>query len=289
MVVAGLILGLAIGSHIGSMRVSAGSSFAVHQQAPHPTPYQDERLALTYARLLPREHYVVQTVAKAAELSPEKVRSDLSMTAEPETNIVFVRFSSHSLGKSLAALNGFADAVQIDSDAAGTPLRKSMRPISLPNGGIGFTHKKATLLGGAVGLLIAVALALACEGRLPRVDDLERLGELLSAPVSQVSLQRLGGTLEQTGLLEPDPQLGVVAVGGARFGSRVRAVAGASGFRRRQRSILIIRRGAPVIDVEEGLATATAAGDGPAAAFLVTDELRTALPWRLRRVKHGAG
>ena len=290
MLVLGLLAGLAIGAAIAGISVSAGSSFAVKQQAAHPTPYQDGRLALTYARLLPNDQSVLEAVGRATGLSPEDVRGDLRMSADPNTNIVFVRFSSGDLDTSLAAVRAFAAVVRTQNDATGTPLRASMHPVSLPNSGIGFSRKKGTALGGAVGLLIAFVIALACESRLPRVDDLEQLGTILPVAVSQVSWGYLPEALQRAAGLEEPDDIGWIAVGGGRFARRAAAAAAATGLHAdAKRQALLIRRGAPAVEVEEAWRSSLAAESVVAAAFLVPGELPLPLPRRLPEAGHAAG
>lgn len=290
MVVLGLFLGLAIGSTIGGISVSAGSSYAVKQQAPHPTPYQDGRLALTYARLLPNDTSVVAAVARATGLTPGDVRGDLRMSAEPNTNVVFVRFSSDNLGTSLAALRGFENVVRSQDDPTGTPLRQSMHQVSLPNGGIGFTRKRATLLGGAVGLLLAFVLALTCESRLPRVDDIEQLGKVLPVPVSQVSCRRLADALRAALRLGDRDGVGWAAVGGPSFAARGDAAAAEAGLRpEARRRALLVRRGTPVVQVEEAWRDFEGAGIEVVGAFLVHRDPLLRLPQRMTEVTGAAG
>jgi hypothetical protein len=288
MLVLGLLVGLALAAGITGISVSAGSSFAVKQQAAHPTPYQDGRLALTYARLLPNDRSVVAAVARATGLTAEDVRGDLRMSAESNTNIVFVRFSSSELGTSLAAVKGFDEAVKTLTDPTGTPLRKSMHQVSLPNSGIGFSRKKGTALGGAIGLLIAFVLALTCESRLPRIDDLEQLGEIVPTPVSQVSWPHLPEALRSAGGLAEADHLGLVAVGNGRFAERAAAAGAEAGLSTEtRRCALLIRRGAPRVEVEEawrGLAHSTVV-----ATFLVHNEPPLRLPWRPAEARHAAG
>jgi hypothetical protein len=284
MLVLGLVLGLAIGAAVGGISVSAGSSFAVKQQAPHPTPYQDGRLALTYARLLPNDQRVVESVASATGLPPDDVRGDLRMSAAPNTNVVFVRFSSDDLDTSLAAVRAFADAVRTQNDATGTPLRQSMHPVSLPNSGIGFSRKKAIALGGVAGLLIAF------ESRLPRVDDLEGLGAILPVPVSQVGWRHLPDALRGAAGLRETGQLGLTAIGSRRFIERAGAAAAEAGvYTEKERCALLIRRGAPVVEVEEAWRGCLAAGTVVDSAFLVHRELPLRLPSRAPEVGHAAG
>jgi hypothetical protein len=290
MLVLGLVFGLAIGAAVGGISVSAGSSFAVKQQAAHPTPYQDGRLALTYARLLPEDRGVVEAVADATGLSRDDVRGNLRMSAEPNTNIVFVRFSSDDLGTSLSAVRAFGDAVRTQTDPTGTPLRESMQPVSLPNSGIGFSRKKAILLGGAAGLLIAFALALACESRLPRVDDLERLGGILPVPVSRVSWRSLPAALQSAAERGGPGQLALTAVGNGRFAERAGAVAAqAGGSAAGGRRALLIRRGAPVAEVEDAWSGCLAAGSVVDSAFLVHGGLPLRLRGREMEVGHAPG
>jgi hypothetical protein len=163
-----------------------------------------------------------------------------------------------------------------------------MHPVSLPNSGIGFSRKRGTLLGGLAGMLIAFALALACESRLPRVDDLEQLGEILPVPISQVSWRFLPDALAGAARLDEPHRLSWAAVGSARFGERAGAVAAEAGLSDGgRRCALLVRRGTPVVEVEEAWNGCQGAGTTVATAFLVHNELPP--PWRAMEAERAAG
>jgi len=257
---AGAAIGIAVAWAISGVAVSATSSFGVRTVGGFQPPYQLDRLALSYAQLIPEEPEVVKTVSRVAHVSPDYVRDHLTMNAKRETNVVFARFSAPDAATALAALKGLGNALAHKSDAAGTSLRRTVEPLSAPAVTHGFSRKKGLVLGALAGLLIALSIALALEGRVPRVDDLSELGEVLPLPVSQVrreALSEIVGTAPAA----------VAPV-------RVQPLGGAA-----EESVLVVERGAPVAAVEDAWRASVAAGSTIGFALLLH---RDSLLGRLR-------
>jgi hypothetical protein len=242
LLLAGPVLGVALAMAISGIAVSASSSFAVSTVGGYQPPYQLDRLALTYAQLLPEEPRVIGAVSRATGVSPDYVRDHLTMTAKRETNIVFARFSAADTGTALAALAALARVFERESDLAGSSLRRTVRQISPPAATHGFSRRKALALGALAGLLIALSIALALEGRVPRVDDLEELAGVVALPVSQARRGTLGELIGGEGT-DGDAAVRVLPFGGPGG-----------------RGVLLVARGAPVAAVEDACRANVASG-----------------------------
>jgi hypothetical protein len=193
MVLAGLVLGVAAAWAISGITISATSAMSVQTVGYYQPPYEEERLAMSYAQLLPEEPTVVRTISRATGLPGSYVRDHLTMSALRETNIMFARFSAESEGTAKAALDAFAAALKRGTDSAGTRLSDSVRPLTQPTVRSGFSRSRALLLGALAGLAIALSLALALERRLPRVDDRRDLARIVPVPVTAGPLSSAPG------------------------------------------------------------------------------------------------
>ncbi len=191
----GLLIGVAIGWVVTGISVSASNAFEVKAKGVNQTPYQSDRLALTYARLLSEETSVQHLVAAEIGRSNDYVQHHLSMSAQAATPVVFARFSAASSEAALAGLHALTVALLKGSDSAGSRLRATVIPLSEPSLSTGFSRSKALLLGAAGGLLIALALVLTLERRDPRIDDLGDLASILAIPVSRATQQSLAAAI----------------------------------------------------------------------------------------------
>jgi hypothetical protein len=180
---AGACLGLGIAWAASGLTISATSAFAVQTVGFYQPPYEDDRLALTYARLLPEEPAVVDEVSAAVGRSHSYVSDHLTMQAIPETNLLVARYSADSRDAAKAGLEAFDLALRTGSDAAGTRLQESVRTVTEPEVRGGWSRSRALALGCFAGLALALALALALERRRPRVDDWRDLARVLEVPI----------------------------------------------------------------------------------------------------------
>jgi hypothetical protein len=228
---AGFVVGVLAAYAISGLSISATCALSVETTGDYQPPYQQSRLALTYARLLPEDPEVIATTARYAGLSRDFVRDHLAMKAEPDTNIVYARFTAGDAGTATRGLEGVLVAMRTAEDAAGTPLRETMTQLTEPNAHTGVSRKRALAVGGLLGLVAALGLALAFDRRRPRVDELSDLAALVPLPVSEV---------------RPD---GLAAARVSRT--------------------LVVDAGTPVAEVVEASRAAAAAGRAPVAALLV--------------------
>jgi hypothetical protein len=180
---AGAGLGFAIAWVVSGLTISATSALAVQTVGFYQPPYEDERLALTYAQLLPEEPAIVDEISAAVGRPPSYVEDHLSMEAIDETNLLIVRFSTGSGGAAKAGLEAFDRALRTASDSAGTQLHESVRTLTRPEVRGATSRKRGLAIGGLTGLAAALALALALERRRPRVDDWRDLAGILEIPI----------------------------------------------------------------------------------------------------------
>lgn len=262
LLVAGVLIGVLVAGLIARSTVSSTAVYAVDTTGGYQPPYQQQRLALDYAQLIPQRRSVLEPIARAIGRSPEYVRARLHMVAEPETNILYARFSGPSEAISNEALRALPGALRHSSDAAGTSFAKTVRQINPPGRGGGMSRKRALLIGALGGFVLAFSLALGLERRHPRVDDLDDLAGFVSLPVSRISLRA-----------RPELEAATAASGAGLV------PLGAVPALREARSTpeesptpwaLVIRRGAAVADVEEVLARGMVGNRGVAAALLVS-------------------
>lgn len=260
LLVLGLILGVGTAWALSGITVSATSSFSVRTIGRYQPPYQPDRLALTYAQLLPDEPVLIDAVSSATHLPAGYVRKHLTMTAVPETNILIARFSAGSGEVALAGLRGLAAAFESATDSTGASLRATVRPIGSPAVGGGMTRKRALLIGAVAGLLMAVSLALTLDRRRPRVDSPGDLARVVDVPISQVGRRSTPAVFHSPVVL--------------RKGESPKLIETASKLSDRalgkgQKGVLVVARGTPVIEIEEALRSGEASGVAVAIAMFV--------------------
>jgi hypothetical protein len=262
----GTLAGIAAAAALASIAVSASASYAVRTLEPVQTPFEAAQLARTYARLIPQDPEVVAVVSDATGLSESEVRKALSVVAEPETSILFARFTAADRGTAEAGLRALTRALRTASDSAGSPLRRTVVRVSPPSLSGGFSRTKAIALGALTGFGIALVVALTLERRRPRVDRLQDLAVALPVPVSLVEPGFASLPSAEASLGDGDP-----------FGrlDRVRAVgAGGAGGG----ISLLVEQGAALAEVEEAWRASAASGAPVSGAFLINRGLRVRRP-----------
>jgi hypothetical protein len=278
--------GVAVAWAVSGIAVSATSAFAVKAVGVDQTPYQSGRLALTYAQLLPEDPEVVGAIATAIDASHAEVRDHLTMSAQPETNVVFARYSAPSGDVAKRALVALARALHKRGDAAGSNLSATVTVLSEPTLDNGFSRKKGLLLGAVGGFLVALATVIAWERRTPRVDDLRGLAQILPLPLFQIGRGAVPRTLDAIESADGGPLEPVVVPAVPRGANALLAAATRSERREPTAAgpgsrALLIERGAQAADVEASWRASAATGPAIVGAVLVTPE--SALRRRRRR------
>ncbi len=280
------VVGAFGGDAVANLSVSAGSTYQVG--ARRQNPYQAQRLAQTYARLLTEEPGVLRAVVAQTHMSETEVRQRLSMVAEPHTAVVVATLSARTPAVAVAGVRALSRALRSDSDSAGSKIASFLTPLSVPETTTSsFTPKRAMVLGAFLALVLSFALIVAIERRTPRIDDLDDLAELLSLPVSQVSRKGMRAASDVGAAALPsevdDPSF--VLVSKRRRARRTLAPSAsnaqpllslkrwASGLTditdKRPCDVLLVTRGTPAIEVERASRTSLASGRRVVGALLV--------------------
>ena len=152
---AGFVVGVFGAYAISGLSISATCALSVETTGEYQPPYQQSRLALTYARLLPEDPEVIATVSRESGLSRDYVRDHLAMRAEPDTNIVYARFTAGDAATATRGLEGVLVAIRTDKDAAGTALSETVTQLTDPNVHTGVSRARALAVGGLLGLVAA--------------------------------------------------------------------------------------------------------------------------------------
>ncbi len=260
LIVASTVLGLGTAWALSGIAVSATSAFSIRTIGPRQPPYQRDRLALTYAQLLPAEPALIGAVSRATDLPPAYVRGHLTMTAVPETSILKARFTAASGHTALAGLRGLAAGLESGTDAAGARLANTVRPLTSPTVGGGMSRARAMLIGLIAGLLVGLASALALERRYPRIDGRDALAQMLPIPISQVGRHTRRDAFPVPVALRRGEGARVIATDHAAPAEM--PTDGASG-------VLVVARGARVSDVEEALRSGATSGVSVARAIFL--------------------
>jgi hypothetical protein len=279
MLAAGLLVGFGAAWYLSGIAASASSSFKVRTLERPQSPYPAARLTLTYAQLIPENPEIIRALSRETGLSTSYVEDNLTMSGQPEANVLFARFTAGDPATALLALRSLTTAMKTSDDAAGTPLRRTVSPVSEPVVTGGFSKKKALLLGTLGGLMVAVSIALTLERRRPRVDSLAQLSQILPVPTSRASRSRFatGAELQAREVPPSDVPLPVDRVpnpgpGGGRLFALLPPGAVENGGPERPIA-LAVEEGVPAADVEERWRVASGSGYDVVTAFLVPRNL----------------
>jgi capsular polysaccharide biosynthesis protein len=144
------------------------------------------KLATTYAGLLPEDSKVISFVARRSGLSKSAVRHGLTVTNDPNSAVLRVRFRSKDARSAASATRAFATAVSGPSPISDSIAPRSLSAVRLPDPGdapaAGST--KTVAIGVILGLALGIVLLLGWERADPRFDTTRRLSEALGTPVS---------------------------------------------------------------------------------------------------------
>ncbi|MGO9560955.1 MAG: hypothetical protein ACLPQS_03695 [Acidimicrobiales bacterium] len=148
-----------------------------------------DNLAATYAALIPQDQQVQLAAGSAAGMSSTQAGQAISVTVESGSAILTVRFTAGSAAKAYLGAQAVATAV------TGRPVTRAIITGSLvivakaqPATSSASSPLKRLVLGGMLGLLLGLVLAVAWERSDPRIDDLDELSELVDSPCSSGDL-----------------------------------------------------------------------------------------------------
>lgn len=279
-------IGAFSGHILAELSVSAGSTFQVG--LPQQTPYQSTRLALTYARLLPEKPEVLKAISAHTHMSEAEVHERLSMVALRGTAVLVAKLSAPTLATAVDGMTALGSALRLGTDSAGSRLTSTVTQLSPPAGTASqFSPKHALVLGAILALIICFVIVVAIERRIPRIDELCDLAELVPFPVARISWPYGRPFAGRRDAVSGDGigfELIPIGVGGrkstemiAKMAIDCRVVTFVSsatefgaGTDESMHRALAVMRGAPVRKVEEALRAGVTAGRPITAALLVS-------------------
>ncbi len=130
-------------------------------------------LATTYAALIPKDQSILSVAARTLRTSPAAIGHGLSVSVENGTSIVVIDYSAPTARQALAGVRAVAGAVASTRPVSSAIGPGSVAVVNEPSSAHrqGTIHRYGAVLGGLVGLLVGVVLAVAAERADPRIDD----------------------------------------------------------------------------------------------------------------------
>jgi capsular polysaccharide biosynthesis protein len=178
-----------------SVSGAAGAYVARARAAVPPSPPAEGpgdadaaiKLATTYAGLLPEDTQTIHYVARHTGLSEQDVRSGLTVTNDPNSAVLRVRFRAKSGRDAVNGLREFAAAVSGGGPVSTAVTPRSLNTVRLPDSGSAASAgstKKTLAIGLVLGLALGIVLLVAWERADPRLDTHRRLSDGLGAPAT---------------------------------------------------------------------------------------------------------
>lgn len=188
-------------------------------QAPPGNPDQADKLATTFASLIPEDRPLLSSVAKAAHVDPTLLQNHVTVTNDSGTALVRVRYAGDSPASTTRVLNAFSAVLTSASPpgAIGSGTLQLVNPAqNITRSGHGLGSMLA--VGLVAGIVLAVIAALALERSSPRVDSPTELADLTNAPVTTWRALTPGGisalvTRWRTMVALPYPDVALIGVG----------------------------------------------------------------------------
>ena len=149
------------------------------------TPDQANRLAVTYASLIPQDGAIRRRVAAAVETTPADVGRRLGAGNDSETSLLRLRYRGADADTAVAGARS-----ALLSLTGGNPVSTNISPrsvgvVQLPRRATASKNVKSSVVVGVVlGVGLGALLVLALERGDPRVEDADELEDHLGCPVS---------------------------------------------------------------------------------------------------------
>jgi capsular polysaccharide biosynthesis protein len=191
---------VAVGANQAFPRPYAASSSVVvpsfDPTAPRSaTRYADQadKLAVTYAALVPLDPRVRRAVADAAHVDPDEAASRITVSNPPETAVLTLSFEAPHPRDAIAGAAALRRAV-LSGDSRAVPKGSliGLRDVALAS----HPRRRSTMvaIGIVLGTLLGLVLMLAWDRFDARIDDVETLREIGERPATAFSSITLTST-----------------------------------------------------------------------------------------------
>jgi len=150
-------------------------------------PDDADKLATTYAGIIPVDQKLLGDVGQAVGQSPSDVASNLSVVNEQNTSILEISFKSSDPQSAAKGARTAATLLSGPSPVAAGIVPSSLQIVSLPTnvGPAATTHKSRTVAIGAVlGLILGLVLLVAWERSDPHVTEPRSLSSQFGCPAT---------------------------------------------------------------------------------------------------------
>jgi capsular polysaccharide biosynthesis protein len=148
-------------------------------------PDDADKLATTYAGIIPLDQTLLSDVGKAVGQSPTQVASNLSVVNTQNTSILGISFKASDPRTATIGAQTAARLLSGPNPVAAGIVPSSLQVVSLPNnvGPAATTHTARTIAIGAVlGLILGLVLLVAWERSDPHVTDARSLSDQFGCP-----------------------------------------------------------------------------------------------------------
>lgn len=183
-------------------RYAAESLLLVRSGASPNTPgaaSEANRLAVTYAQLIPQDTQVLDRVARTLGMGKREVERHLTVVNDPNTSILRVRFTADDGQVAINGARTVADAL-----AGATPASANFNGVGLSrlpesaehHGGAGAAIPVGILFGIGLGFGLLVLWERAA-GRIEHVEDVRQLVRVPVSALDELSTEGLHAVLER--------------------------------------------------------------------------------------------
>jgi capsular polysaccharide biosynthesis protein len=198
-----------------STTYSAEALGVVHQSSSL-TPDQANRLAVTYASLIPKDAAIRRRVAAAVETTPGEVGRRLSVFNDSTTALLRIDYRGTSADDALAGARATLRSLAGPNPTSANIAPGSIGVVQLPTRASGSKNVKSSVVVGVLlGLGLGALLVIALQRGDPRIEDTDELTAQLGCPASAFEpLSDIGARalVERWRVLAGRPGLQVVAL-----------------------------------------------------------------------------
>jgi capsular polysaccharide biosynthesis protein len=151
-------------------------------------PDDADKLASTYAGIIPTDDTLLSEVGRATGLSSSSVSQNLSVVNEQSTSLLQVSFKSSQPSQAATGARLVAQLLAGAHPVAAGIVPSSVDIVSLPQNPstANKSSSKAIAVGAALGLLLGIVLLIAWERSDPRIRDARELSAQVGCPATPV-------------------------------------------------------------------------------------------------------